>query len=367
MEDELWMQDKCLEYIETLRVATTTDLERYLQEVEKSKHSNYAVTLNDTPIDAALTAMRERCTNVEARYRSVLEKMGEVEEGLNEATIESFKLKQKMKFHVESQQVKEAPAQQRPRDSDLASEALASIPANASAEEQVEILKNALAALSVENQVLRGNAVSDEASGGMSPGTQRPASSPRYRSPSVDSLSSSSALAPAAASAGVDPSSVPEELSSAYSQKNITLEGYLMKRGGKTDRKWQRRYCILELRPHANMYVINYRVKEKDNTEKGHIPLPWATVSEVMDARVENCFMICPSITQNKTKNFFLAAHTPQEMREWIFAIDMASRVTPTAESILKLGYVKLEAKRQPLTKRSGGSRIGSSRMAKNE
>ena len=42
----------------------------------------------------------------------------------------------------------------------------------------------------------------------------------------------------------------------------ITMEGYLMKRGGKTDRKWQRRYCALELLQDANMYVITYRVKK---------------------------------------------------------------------------------------------------------
>ena len=40
------------------------------------------------------------------------------------------------------------------------------------------------------------------------------------------------------------------------------MEGYLMKRGGKTDRKWQRRYCALELLQDANMYVITYRVKK---------------------------------------------------------------------------------------------------------
>lgn len=351
-EAYLWEADKCVEYLELLKQSTAEDLEQFVKAIDQSTQFGGGFSGGSTPIDVALSASRDRCTTLEAQYRSAVEKLQTVERQLNAAVLDTFKLKQKLHYHSEHRHLSGLSSSSSSQPDGDVVDAVAGLPPNATQEEQIKLLKESLANLSVENQILKANLEEAQAK---ADATQAPGSGTAAPEAPLPTRSLSASPLPMQGKA-------PRVVSIKFSEtspsvrgaaEKISLEGYLLKRGGKTDRKWQKRYCILEMRPDANMYVINYRAKEKDNTEKGHIPLPWCTVQETVDAKIDHCFMICPSITQSKMKNFYLAAQTAEAMHEWVFAIEMAARVTPTAEAVLKLGYIKIDNKRKEVAKRA--------------
>ncbi len=125
--------------------------------------------------------------------------------------------------------------------------------------------------------------------------------------------------------------------------KTVEKAGYLLKRGGKSANKWQKRYFSIDFSLESNFYFLSYRTKEEKGVLKGQIPLPWCFVEvSEPDKNREFIFAICPKMTEKKRKNYFLSASSKEEMNAWISAIEQAALIIPSAEDILRAGKFKV-------------------------
>ena len=102
--------------------------------------------------------------------------------------------------------------------------------------------------------------------------------------------------------------------------KNVVMKGYLEKLGGKSQKNWQRRYCVL-----AEMFMYFYE-KESSATYNNRIPIPGfvPNPSAELTKPKKNQFAFKLSFTTSVgvvDKDYFFRARTEKERDKWVQSI----------------------------------------------
>eukprot|EP01095_Lingulamoeba_sp_RSL-Kostka_P015813 TRINITY_DN7423_c1_g2_i1.p1 TRINITY_DN7423_c1_g2~~TRINITY_DN7423_c1_g2_i1.p1 ORF type:complete len:328 (-),score=93.05 TRINITY_DN7423_c1_g2_i1:454-1437(-) len=279
----------------------------------------------DEPIDIEKKNLREKVSSLETQERQLAERYVTLHSHISKLRTDTYKIKQKIKYKISMDEYNATHSplhKYNDYDTYLENEKeneTITLPEDLSLEEQIEFLQKQLKNTQIENKSLKEKVDEYDLQ------LKKNAIFNKNLIPANEIDNNQNESSP------IDQDNNDLEL------KGIYKSGYLLKKGGKGNNKWQKRYFILSYSSETNIYLLTYKNKDKGQI-KGQIALPWCTTRyDKQRSKNDNfVFVVTPRMTDKKKKNYLLASSSEKDMNEWMSLIDTASKIIPSAEDILR-------------------------------